>query len=70
MPKPNGDNRLTKDLLKLRGILPEPEAEPSGFSIEVNLKGPDFEFRAQAKGAPWIVRKLLQDLDVSIEQLW
>jgi hypothetical protein len=73
MSKPNGDNRLTRELLQLRGSQakaepPPPEAKE--FEVSVRVKGPDFELDVSAKGAAWIIRKVLQDLDTSIEQLW
>jgi hypothetical protein len=72
MPKPNSDNALTRDLLRLRDPAPSAEevtAEPE-FETSVRVKGPGFDVSITAKGAPWIVRKVLQDLDSSIEQTW
>lgn len=72
MPKPNGDNKLTRDLLRLRDPASSAEEAISdpAFEISVQLKGPEFDVSITAKGAPWIVRKVLQDLDSSIEQTW
>ncbi len=80
MPKPNGDNKLTKDLLRLRdrqidptegGIVEfkELKAEPV-ISGKIELTGPDFELNVSVKGPPWIVRQMLQDLDESLGNIW
>ncbi len=73
MPKPNGDNTLTREKLLLRGeparSVEEAMSEPE-YETSVRVKGPGFDVSITAKGAPWIVRKVLQDLGSSIEQLW
>ena len=69
MPKPNGNNELTRDKLKLRDVS-VPVEDSKSFEVTVQVKGPDFKLDIRAEGSAWIVRKVLQDLDSSIEQLW
>lgn len=63
MSKPNGDNRLTRDLLKLR-----PEKEPE-FSLQISFRGPGFETSIEVKGERFAVDKALADFSRSIRDL-
>lgn len=63
MGKPNGDNRLTRDLLKLR---PEPEPE---FRLYIAFRGPGFETSIEVKGERFAVDKALADFTQSIRDL-
>lgn len=73
MAKPNPDNKLTKDLLKLRdGSWPEvrelekPEAE---YRISVNFSGPGFKVDMSVAGEQFAIHKFLEDFTRSVKDM-
>jgi hypothetical protein len=72
MPKPDGDNSLTRDKLRLREEEIPKEAKPNlknVYGLKIQFSGPGFQATLEVHGEPWAIHKLAQDFSSSINDM-
>lgn len=74
MSKPNGNNRLTRDLLRLRDDQITPaeakaaEVDPQ-YHLSIDFSGPGFSANLKIRGERWAAEKLLDDFNSSLRNM-